>query len=107
MTVTAKYIFDGQKLLEDKAVIISDNIIVEIVDKAAVGAPTEMFDYGECVLSAGLIDLQLNGCGGVSVNDSISFETLEQMHQTNLRFGTTQFLPTLVTSDFRLVIDTM
>ncbi len=80
MIVTAKYVFDGQNLLENKAVIVSDDIIVDIVDKAIIGSQSTMVDYGDCVLTSGLIDLQLNGCGGVSVNDSICFETLEQMH---------------------------
>jgi N-acetylglucosamine-6-phosphate deacetylase len=51
-----------------------------------------------------MLDLQLNGCGGVLLNDSISMETLETMHQTNLRFGTSGFLPTLITSPFADVI---
>ncbi|MCM2680998.1 N-acetylglucosamine-6-phosphate deacetylase [Echinimonas agarilytica] len=49
-------------------------------------------------LAAGYIDLQLNGCGGVMFNDDPTINTLRTMHQTNIRFGCTSFLPTLITS---------
>lgn len=49
-------------------------------------------------VAPGLIDLQLNGCGGVMFNDAIAPDTLDTMHQANLRSGTTSFLPTLITA---------
>ncbi len=98
--VTAKYIFDGVNLLSDRVVLIADNTVVDIIDREKVYDATQIEDFGNCVISPGLIDLQLNGSGGALLNDSISFETLETMHQTNLRFGTTSYLPTLITCDF-------
>ncbi|HRG63646.1 MAG TPA: N-acetylglucosamine-6-phosphate deacetylase [Burkholderiales bacterium] len=96
--VSAKYVFDGVNLLLDKAVLIDGNIIIDVVDKNKVYDASQIEDFGDSVISAGLIDLQLNGCGGVLFNDSITLETLETMHQTNLRYGTTSYLPTLITS---------
>lgn len=96
--VSAKYIFDGVNLLSDKAVLIDGNTIIDVVDKNKVYDVSQIEDFGDSVISAGLIDLQLNGCGGVLFNDSITLETLETMHQTNLRYGTTSYLPTLITS---------
>ncbi|MFZ6043605.1 amidohydrolase family protein, partial [Vibrio natriegens] len=46
----------------------------------------------------GFIDLQLNGCGGVLFNTQTSEKTLDVMNRTNLLSGTTQFLPTFITS---------
>ncbi|MFM7470643.1 MAG: N-acetylglucosamine-6-phosphate deacetylase, partial [Nodosilinea sp.] len=43
-------------------------------------------------------DLPLNGCGGVMFNDTITSQTLDRMHRTNLSSGTTSFLPTLITT---------
>ena len=96
--VSAKYVFDGVSLLSDKAVLIDGNTIIDVVDKNKVYDASQIEDFGDSVISAGLIDLQLNGCGGVLFNDSITLETLETMHQTNLRYGTTSYLPTLITS---------
>lgn len=98
--VTAKYIFDGVSLLTDKAILISDGLIVDVVDIAKVFDSSQIEDFGNVVISSGMIDLQLNGCGGVLFNDTIDLQTLETMHQCNLRYGTTSYLPTLITSSF-------
>ena len=97
--ITAKAVFDGVNLVINKAVLIADGVIIDLIDKDKVYDATQIEDFGNSVISAGLIDLQLNGNGGVLFNDSISFASLETMHQTNLRFGTTSYLPTLITSD--------
>ena len=55
-------------------------------------------DLNGANLSPGFIDLQLNGCGGVMLNNDISVETLQTMHLANIRSGCTSFLPTLITS---------
>ncbi len=55
--------------------------------------------------TAGFIDLQLNGCGGVLLNSETSQHTLNIMNQTNLKFGTRQYLPTLVTSSKEKMVD--
>lgn len=98
--ITGKYIFDGVNLLSNKAVLVADGIIVDIVNCDKVFDKNQIEDFGNVVISAGMIDLQLNGCGGVLFNDTIDLATLETMHQTNLRSGTTGFLPTLITSPF-------
>lgn len=98
--ITAKAIFNGESLLTNKAIKMVDGIVVEIMDTDKIKYKDLTEDYGNSVICSGFIDLQLNGCGGVLFNDSISLETLEKMHQTNLRFGTTGYLPTLITADF-------
>lgn len=98
--LTAKYIFDGVSLLQNKAILVADGLIVDVVDLVKIFDKSQIEDFGDTVISAGMIDLQLNGCGGVLFNDTINMATLETMHQTNLRFGTTSYLPTLITSSF-------
>ncbi|EKM28843.1 N-acetylglucosamine-6-phosphate deacetylase, partial [Vibrio harveyi] len=58
----------------------------------------EVKDLDGANLSPGFIDLQLNGCGGVMLNDEITPETMQIMHEANLKSGCTSFLPTLITS---------
>lgn len=95
--ITSKKIFDGENFLSNKAIIINDNKIEDIVNLDEVKI-TEVLDYKDNIITPAFIDLQLNGCGGVLFNDDISEQTLEVMHKTNLRFGTTSFLPTLITT---------
>lgn len=98
--ITAKQIFDGVSLHPNKAILIDDGIIINVIDRDKIYDKSQIEDFGDVIISAGFIDLQLNGCGGVLFNDSISLATLETMHQTNLRFGTSNYLPTLITSSF-------
>lgn len=67
--------------------------------RAACWAPSQ--DLRGQHLSAGFIDLQINGCGGVMFNAAPCAETVALMHASNLRSGTTSFLPTLITSPDR------
>ncbi len=99
-SITAKYIFDGVNLLTNKIILLADNQIVDVIDSDKLYDKSQLEDFGDSVISPGMLDLQLNGCGGVLFNADISIETLETMHQTNLKFGTTGFLPTLITADF-------
>lgn len=91
-------LFDGEHLLEHQAVVIKQDRIVAIQPEATLDAALPRHSLNGNLLSAGFIDLQLNGCGGVMFNNDISTQTLDTMHSTNLRSGTTSFLPTLITS---------
>lgn len=104
---TAKYIFDGTNLLQDTAVVVKDGTISDITPLNKLANKNLIKDYGDCIITSGFIDLQLNGCGGVLFNDDISSNTLETMYQTCLRYGTTSFLPTLITCDFKDVIKSL
>jgi N-acetylglucosamine-6-phosphate deacetylase len=91
-------LYTGREELTNHALLIDGHKIVDIIPASAVGQryPTVDLDGGQ--VAPGFIDLQLNGCGGVMFNDAIASATLDIMHQTNLRSGTTSFLPTLITT---------
>ncbi len=104
-TFSAKHLFDGKKIYDNQVVSIDNGLIKEIADKSSfLGAVKYL---GDGVITPGFIDLQLNGCGGVLFNQQISIDTLEIMRNTWLKFGTTGFLPTLITSDFKDVISAL
>lgn len=89
-------IYTGQGLVEGKVVLIEGNKIKDILDNAPENI--EIIDLEGKIIAPGFIDLQLNGCGGVNFNDEISIETFKLMHKTNLKTGTTSYLPTLITT---------
>ncbi|KXZ36929.1 MULTISPECIES: N-acetylglucosamine-6-phosphate deacetylase [Vibrio] len=92
-------VFTGRKILKNHAVIIEEHHIVDILPTDLIPKDIEVIDGQGYLASAGFIDLQLNGCGGVLFNTNTSALTLQKMNQTNLQSGTTQFLPTLITSE--------
>ncbi|MBL4828419.1 MAG: N-acetylglucosamine-6-phosphate deacetylase [Aliivibrio sp.] len=96
--LTNSTIYTGSDVLVDHAVIIDGVTIHSVCPTAELPAGIHTHDLDGANLSAGFIDLQLNGCGGVMLNDSVSIDTLQTMHLANLRSGCTSFLPTLITS---------
>jgi N-acetylglucosamine-6-phosphate deacetylase len=50
-------------------------------------------------LAAGLIDLQVNGGGNILLNESPTASSLEKIAKAHLNFGTTSFMPTLISDD--------
>ncbi len=88
----------AQQVLSQQALLIDGERIVDLVPQSSLSLDLPVLDLGGAHLSPGFIDLQLNGCGGVMFNDAITPETLTIMHQTNLKSGTTSYLPTLITT---------
>ncbi|MFQ1022542.1 N-acetylglucosamine-6-phosphate deacetylase [Avibacterium paragallinarum] len=92
-------IYTAEAVLYGQAVVVEGDKIVAIVPQENVPSELEQIDLQGHNLTAGFIDLQLNGCGGVMFNGETSVKTLEIMQETNLRSGTTSYLPTFITAD--------
>lgn len=99
--LTQGRVFTGYDVLDGHAVIIANGLIERVCPEAQLPAGIETHDLSGALLVPGLIDVQLNGCGGVQFNDSldaISQQTLEIMQRANEKSGCTSYLPTLITS---------
>ncbi|MGL5334807.1 MAG: N-acetylglucosamine-6-phosphate deacetylase [Enterovibrio sp.] len=108
--LTHCHILTGHDLLTDHAVIIDQGKIAAVVPQSQLPKNIFTHDLSGAYLSAGFIDLQLNGCGGVMFNDEITADTLRTMQLANQRSGCTSFLPTLITSsdaDMRASVQAM
>lgn len=90
-------IYTGEKVLYQHAVIVKNDKIDAIVLEKDLPADLAKIDLHGANLSAGFIDLQLNGCGGVMFNETPNVRTLEIMQETNLKAGCTSYLPTFIT----------
>ncbi|MCW8327579.1 N-acetylglucosamine-6-phosphate deacetylase [Photobacterium sp. SDRW27] len=91
-------IFTGSDVLNNHAVIIDGVNIHAVCPAAELPQTIKTLDLDGADLTPGFIDLQLNGCGGVMLNDEINADTIHTMHRANLKSGCTSFLPTLITS---------
>ena len=58
-----------------------------------------MVDLEGQMLLPGFIDVQVNGGGGVLFNDDPSLESIQAIGAAHRRFGTTGFMPTLISDD--------
>ncbi|HIF9416842.1 N-acetylglucosamine-6-phosphate deacetylase [Photobacterium damselae subsp. damselae] len=100
--ITNINVFDGVEIHHNQIIIIENDTITKVIsnnETMDMQLPNVQIDGKGYLATAGFIDLQLNGCGGVLLNTNPSLKTLDIMNKTNLKTGTTQFLPTFITSD--------
>jgi N-acetylglucosamine-6-phosphate deacetylase len=102
--VTAQALINGRVLLgaafvEDRAVLIEDGRIAALVANADVASDAQRVDLGGGTLVPGFIDVQVNGGGNRLFNDDPSVETIAAIGAAHRQFGTTGFLPTLISDD--------
>ena len=94
--VAADCIFDGETLHRHAAVVVYGERIAQIVPRAEAGTPCTALPDGAW-LAPGFVDLQVNGGGDVLFNDAPTVESIAAIAAAHRRFGTTGFLPTLIT----------
>ena len=94
--LTGATVFDGTKRHEGAALLVEEGRIAGICAPADLpaGRPTEHVDG---LLTPGLVDLQVNGGGGVMFNTAPTPETIATIAKAHARLGTTALLPTLIT----------
>src|SRR5258706_10476348 len=101
LAISADRIFDGHRWHND-AVILIDRGVVQCIaprDQSAGDWPTEVMPPGT-VLAPGFIDLQVNGGGGILLNDEPTPDAMRAIARAHPRYGTTTCSPTLI-SDTR------
>jgi len=98
-------LFDGYRVRQDCAVVIAGEVVEDIVPVADIPADAEaIVDLGGALLAPGLLDLQVNGGGGVLFNDEPSIDGLRTIMTAHRPFGTTACLPTLITDDAQVMV---
>ncbi len=101
LAISADRIFDGYRWHHDAVILIDGGVVQRIAprDQSAGDWPTEVMPPGT-VLAPGFIDLQVNGGGGILLNDGPTPDAMRAIARTHRRYGTTSCLPTLI-SDTR------
>jgi N-acetylglucosamine-6-phosphate deacetylase len=91
--------------VDGRVVVIDDGKIEAVVDRArwSAGQGDLVRDLDGCRLLPGFIDTQVNGGGGVLFNDDPSVDSIIEIGRAHRRFGTTGFLPTLISTDLHVV----
>ncbi|HET7410264.1 MAG TPA: N-acetylglucosamine-6-phosphate deacetylase [Paracoccaceae bacterium] len=90
-------IFDGRRFHADAALIVSGKEILGIVPHGDVPSGALRRDCGGLLLAPGFVDWQVNGGGGVHLNQVPTVEGLRTIADAHAAFGTTALLPTVIT----------
>jgi N-acetylglucosamine-6-phosphate deacetylase len=95
--ITGARIFDGDLWHEHSALLIADGRIATIASYRDVPAEARIVPMDGLSLVPGFVDLQVNGGGGVLLNERPDVEGIRTICAAHARFGTTALLPTLIT----------
>ena len=95
IALTGCDVHDGVVLHAGAVLLVEDGAIAGIVGQVPAGAKVRALPPG--TLAPGLVDLQVNGGGGVMFNDAPTPEGLRAITAAHRRLGTTTLLPTLIT----------
>ncbi len=97
LAISGARIFDGHSWHDNAALLIEFGHVSAIVSADAIpaNAKTVVLDGGSVV--PGFIDLQVNGGGGILLNNAPSVESIRTICAAHTQFGTTALLPTLIT----------
>ena len=101
--VNARVLLD-EGFVEGRAVLVEGERIAAVVDATdARIRSARIEDLAGALLVPGFLDTQVNGGGGALFNDAPTVETLRTIGRAHRRFGTTGFLPTLISDDLSVI----
>jgi N-acetylglucosamine-6-phosphate deacetylase len=100
-------LFDGKHFIDDAALVTDGATILGIVPVAERPRGIVQHDLGGGILSPGLIDAQINGGGGVLLNETPSVKGISAILEAHRRYGTTHALPTLITDTADILTETL
>ena len=95
--LAAPWIFDGEFWLRDAVLMVRDGLVEAVMERYQTPYATQITESGAGMLAPGFVDLQVNGGGGVMLNDRPSLESIETICKAHAQFGTTALLATLIT----------
>src|SRR3984957_10619313 len=97
-------ILAGEGVVSGRGLLLSGSRIEALADP---GDPrcreAAIVDLEGQLLAPGFIDVQVNGGGGVLFNDDPSPESIQAIGAAHRRFGTTGFMPTLISDDLETI----
>jgi len=95
-------VFDGEKLLDNMAIVINDEQIMAVVAADQLTDSVDITELNGGIIAPGFIDLQVNGGGGVMFNNHPTSAGLKRMIDGHRATGTTAMLPTLISDSAEL-----
>jgi N-acetylglucosamine-6-phosphate deacetylase len=95
-TIAAPQLFDGT-VMRGPALVTVSGALIQGVSIGEAPSPGMVALPSDAILAPGFIDIQVNGGGGVLLNDEPSEVGVRRIVEAHRRRGTTGCLPTLIT----------
>ena len=90
-------IFSGHSRYRHSVLLVKGGRVAGIVPESEVPSGCDTVELDGGLITAGFVDLQVNGGGGKMLNNAPSVDTIRTICDAHLQFGTTSLLPTLIT----------
>ena len=98
-------IFTGEKILHQHVLLVEKGHIIDIVPEHLLPQVKDCYDLNGGLLAPGFIDVHVNGAAGALLNHQPSAQALQTIAQAHREYGTTAFLPTLMTDTWEQMIN--
>jgi N-acetylglucosamine-6-phosphate deacetylase len=98
-----RFVLGGARVLttagfaEGRAVVVAGGRIEAVVPASEIPAGVPVRDLGGGILVPGFVDVQVNGGGGVLLNEDPTPRGVRAIAAAHRRYGTTGMLPTVIT----------
>ena len=102
VTIAAQQLFDG-RAMQGPALVKCANGVIESVNLGEAPPCGTVELPGDAVLAPGFLDIQVNGGGGVLLNDEPNEAGVHRIVEAHRRGGTTGCLPTLITDHIDVI----
>ncbi|TPI76435.1 N-acetylglucosamine-6-phosphate deacetylase [Mesorhizobium sp. B2-8-9] len=95
--LTGARIFDGADWHDNASLVVKGDVIEAILPTGAIPSGVSTVETGGGLLVPGFVDIQVNGGGGVMLNDHPDVASITTICRAHAPFGTTALLVTLIT----------
>ncbi|MFC6996348.1 N-acetylglucosamine-6-phosphate deacetylase [Rufibacter roseus] len=100
-------IYSGHTTAQGYAVLFEEDKIIDVIQADEIPADTTIIDVQGGIICPGFVDLQVNGGGGVYFTQYPTLESLNTIRDAHLQFGTTSFLPTVISAFQETILETI
>jgi len=104
-TYLAGKVFTGTDILKDRAVIVKDGIITEILPAEKIDSASEIIHHKNSLIAPAFIDLQLYGAHNRLLSAYPDKETVKAIYEYSKGGGASHCMPTVGTSTYNTIFE--
>lgn len=104
-TYLAERIFTSNEMLQQHAVIVTDDIVIDIVPATDINAEAAIINHQNALIAPAFIDLQLYGAYGKLLSAHPTDETVKAIYDYSKSGGASHCMPTVGTSTYETIFE--